>query len=106
MITVAFQPEKEITPAELVMRMKRGEQVHVLDVREPLEWAEGHISGAKHIPLGQLPERFVELDPEEELIVVCRSGGRSSLACELLSERGYRVVNMTGGMLVWQDEVE
>lgn len=103
---MAFQPEKEITPDELAARLKQGEQVHVLDVREPLEWAEGHIPGAKHIPLGQLLERLAELDPEEEVIVVCRSGGRSSLACELLSERGYRVVNMTGGMLTWQDEVE
>ncbi|WP_178024186.1 rhodanese-like domain-containing protein [uncultured Paenibacillus sp.] len=103
---MAFQPEKEITPAELAARMKRGESVNVLDVREPLEWAEGHIPGARHIPLGQLPERHTELDPKEELIVVCRSGGRSSLACELLGERGYNVVNMIGGMLAWQDEVE
>ncbi|MCK8490063.1 rhodanese-like domain-containing protein [Paenibacillus sp. MBLB2552] len=103
---MAFQPEKEISPAELAARMKRGESVYVLDVREPIEWAEGHIPGAKHIPLGRLPERHTELDSEEEVIVVCRSGGRSSLACELLGERGYNVVNMTGGMMSWQDEVE
>lgn len=103
---MAFQPEKEISPAELAGRIKRGVRVHVLDVREPLEWAEGHIPGAKHIPLGQLPERHAELDPNEEWIVVCRSGGRSSLACELLGERGYHVVNMTGGMQAWQDETE
>ncbi|MDU4697153.1 MAG: rhodanese-like domain-containing protein [Paenibacillus sp.] len=103
---MAFKPEKEITSAELATRIKRGEPVNVLDVREPLEWAEGHIPGAKHIPLGQLPERHAELDPQEELIVVCRSGGRSSLACELLGERGYNVVNLLGGMMAWQDEVE
>ncbi|MGG6313134.1 rhodanese-like domain-containing protein [Paenibacillus macerans] len=103
---MAFQPDKEISPIELAARMKRGESVAVLDVREPTEWAEGHIPGARHIPLGQLPERHAELNPDEELIVVCRSGGRSSLACELLGERGYKVVNMTGGMLAWQDELE
>ncbi|MNJ63553.1 Thiosulfate sulfurtransferase PspE precursor [compost metagenome] len=77
----------------------------MLDVREPEEWAEGHIEGAKHIPLGQVLERLRELNADEELIVICRSGNRSGLACELLEEKGFNVVNMTGGLLAWEDEL-
>jgi rhodanese-related sulfurtransferase len=77
----------------------------ILDVREPAEWSAGHIAGAKHIMLGQLLERQQELDPKRETIVVCRSGNRSGLACELLQERGFNVVNMTGGLSSWTDEL-
>lgn len=77
----------------------------IVDVREPNEWSAGHIAGAKHIPLGQLIERQHELDPKRETIVVCRSGNRSGLACELLAEKGFDVVNMTGGLNAWTDEL-
>ncbi|WHX49827.1 rhodanese-like domain-containing protein [Paenibacillus woosongensis] len=96
---------KEISPQELSARLKKGEAVKMLDVREPEEWAAGHIEGAKHIPLGQVLERLRELDADEELIVICRSGNRSGLACELLEEKGFNVVNMTGGLLAWEDEL-
>jgi rhodanese-related sulfurtransferase len=98
---MSLQMKKEITPAELSKRLKKKEDVMMLDVREPSEWAEGHIAGAKHIPLGQLLERLGELNRGGEIIVMCRSGGRSSLACELLGERGFNVVNMTGGLKSW-----
>ncbi|MFD1177421.1 rhodanese-like domain-containing protein [Paenibacillus puldeungensis] len=103
---MSFQLDKEITPQELSERLKSGERMNILDVREPEEWAEGHIPGAKHIPLGQLYNRHVELDPEQEHVVVCRSGGRSAMACELLSEGGYNVINMVGGMLAWPGDIE
>ncbi len=102
---MGFQPEKEISAQELAERLQSGEVLNIVDVREDMEWEEGHIRGAKHIPLGQLPERCEELDPEQEWFVVCRSGGRSGLACELLSEAGYKVVNMTGGLLAWRGEL-
>lgn len=98
---MAFRISQSTTPQEVESRLARGESPTLLDVREVGEWAEGHIAGAKHIPLGQLLDRLQELDPAAETIVVCRSGNRSGLACELLSERGYRVVNMTGGLLAW-----
>ncbi|GAA0134620.1 rhodanese-like domain-containing protein [Paenibacillus sp. YSY-4.3] len=103
---MAGRVSKEISPQELSTRLKTGEDVKMLDVREPEEWAAGHIRGAKHIPLGQVLERLNELDAAgEELVVICRSGNRSGLACELLEEKGFNVVNMTGGLLAWEDEL-
>jgi len=80
--------------------------VEVLDVREHEEVAQGKIPGARHLPLGELLQRLNELDRAKEYIIVCRSGNRSSLACEWLSERGFQVKNMTGGMMNWKGEVE
>lgn len=80
--------------------------VEVLDVREHEEVSQGKIPGARHLPLGELLQRLDELDRAKEYIIVCRSGNRSSLACEWLSERGFQVKNMTGGMMNWKGEVE
>ncbi|MCY9694214.1 rhodanese-like domain-containing protein [Paenibacillus alginolyticus] len=102
---MAVQIPKEITPQEVSERLKQSESLFIIDVREPNEWSAGHIAGAKHIPLGQLIERQHELDPKRETIVVCRSGNRSGLACELLTEKGFNVVNMTGGLNAWTDEL-
>jgi rhodanese-related sulfurtransferase len=73
----------------------------VLDVREPDEWQAGHIEGAVHIPLSQLPTRVEELSPDDEIVVVCRSGGRSSRAAGWLSQNGFDVLNLDGGMVAW-----
>lgn len=100
---MAFKIPKEITPQMVAAQLKKGESLIMLDVRELGEWSEGHIAGTKHIPLGQLLERQHELDPAQETIVICRSGSRSGLACELLTEKGYNVVNMTGGLNAWTD---
>jgi rhodanese-related sulfurtransferase len=97
---------KEITAAELAEKIHKGEKVNIIDVREDFEVEQGKIPGAKHIPLGQLPERLDELDKKEQYFMVCRSGGRSGSACEYLSSLGYDVTNMVGGMLAWEDEVE
>lgn len=76
----------------------------LVDVRELDEWDEGHIPGARHIPLGELPNRLCELPSDTDLILVCRSGGRSAAATELLLRNGYsRARNLAGGMLAWQD---
>lgn len=96
---------KDIFPHEVKRRLERGEQLQIVDVREPDEWASGHIPGARHIPLGAIHQRHVELDPKQEYIMVCRSGGRSSLACEYLEGLGYKVANMSGGMLEWNGDV-
>ncbi len=79
------------------------EGVTVLDVREPIEWQHGRIDGAVHIPLTQLPDRVVELPPSQQLLVVCKVGGRSSQATAFLREKGYEAVNLAGGMLDWSD---
>ncbi|MGP0576751.1 rhodanese-like domain-containing protein [Paenibacillus peoriae] len=102
---MAFKVPKEMSPKELETRLLQGEFIMMLDVREPEEWMEGHIAGAKHIPLGNLYERHIELNPNKETIVICRSGNRSGLACELLHERGFNVLNMTGGLNAWTGDL-
>lgn len=72
----------------------------VLDVREPLEWEHGHIDGAVHIPLMQLPQRLAEL-PGGQTLVVCKIGGRSAQAVGYLVQQGVDAVNLDGGMLEW-----
>jgi rhodanese-related sulfurtransferase len=74
----------------------------VLDVREDHEWAAGHIEGATHIPLGQLPVRVGELDPAARTLVVCHVGGRSARATAWLHAQGHDVVNLDGGMEAWE----
>ena len=76
----------------------------MIDVREENEWNEGHIDGAVHIPMAQLPERLSELDKKMTTIVVCRSGNRSGKVAAWLINRGYDALNMTGGMLAWTEE--
>lgn len=75
----------------------------MIDVREENEWNEGHIDGAVHIPMAQLPERLSELDKKMTTIVVCRSGNRSGKVAAWLINRGYDALNMTGGMLAWSE---
>ncbi|MEK0313139.1 rhodanese-like domain-containing protein [Cohnella sp. 56] len=89
---------------QLKARLDAGEKLHLIDVREDDEVAAGMIPGARHIRLGTLPDRLDEIPQDEEVIFICRSGGRSGRACEYLNELGYgRVVNMTGGMLAWNE---
>lgn len=73
---------------------------HVLDVREEVEWVHGHIQGAQHIPLMEVPSRLDEL-PDGQVLVVCKVGGRSAQAVALLQARGHDAVNLEGGMLDW-----
>ncbi len=90
-----------IQPAELKARLDKGENIVMVDVREDEEVAHGMIAGAIHIPLGQVPDRLSEIPNASEIIIICRSGGRSGRACEFLSAQGYSVTNMAGGMLDW-----
>ncbi|QLQ09249.1 MAG: rhodanese-like domain-containing protein [Nocardioidaceae bacterium] len=76
-------------------------ELSVLDVREPEEWAYGHIEGAQHIPLMELPGRIGEI-PAEQVLVVCKVGGRSAQATAYLVQNGFDAVNLAGGMLDWQ----
>ena len=78
------------------------EEVAVLDVREPVEWAHGHIDGAVHIPLMELVQRLDEV-PHGKTVVVCKMGGRSAQAVQYLAQQGRDVVNLGGGMLEWAD---
>jgi rhodanese-related sulfurtransferase len=75
--------------------------VSYVDVREPDEWAAGHIGGATHIPLMELPARLGDL-PAGDLVLVCKVGSRSAQAAMYLRQQGYGVVNLAGGMLDWE----
>ncbi|MET4060576.1 rhodanese-related sulfurtransferase [Arthrobacter sp. UYP6] len=77
------------------------EDAKILDVREDYEWEAGHIDGALHIPLDALPERLDALDPDQDLAVICRTGGRSARATAWLESHGYSAVNVNGGMGAW-----
>ena len=94
---------KEMTAAEVKETLPAR---HIIDVREVDEVAEGKIPGAIHIPLGLLEFRMQELDKSTEYTMVCRSGGRSGRAAQLLESHGYKVVNMAGGMLAWDGPIE
>jgi rhodanese-related sulfurtransferase len=80
------------------------EGVTVLDVRDPVEWHYGRIDGAVHIPLTELPNRAGELPVDQQLLVVCKVGGRSAQATAFLREKGFEAINLAGGMIDWVDD--
>jgi adenylyltransferase/sulfurtransferase len=96
----------EITPRELKQRLDRGDDLFVLDVREPHEYQICNINGYL-LPLGDLPRRVNELDSSREIVAHCRSGKRSADAAEFLRKAGFRKIwNLKGGILAWSDEVD
>jgi adenylyltransferase/sulfurtransferase len=96
----------EITPRELKTRLDRGEDLYILDVREPHEYQICNLGGHL-IPLGDLSKRASELDSSREIVAHCRSGKRSAEAVEFLQRAGFRkVLNLKGGILAWSDEVD
>lgn len=95
------------TNDELQKRLAANDKVIVLDVREPAEYVFGHIPGAKSIPIGELEEHVKELNPDDEILIICRTGNRSDLACRTLAEKGFRkVINVIPGMSGWTGPVE
>ncbi|MEJ9231944.1 rhodanese-like domain-containing protein [Peribacillus butanolivorans] len=97
---------KEISPNEVNALLKGNSTINIIDVREVDEVKAGKIPNAMHIPLGLVEFRMQDLDKSKEYIMVCRSGGRSSKAAKLLEDHGYKVLNMTGGMLEWNGPIE
>jgi adenylyltransferase/sulfurtransferase len=96
----------EITPRELKARLDRGDDLFILDVREPHEYQICNLGGHL-IPLGDLPQRVSELDSSREIVAHCRSGTRSAEASEFLRQAGFRkVLNLKGGIVAWSDEVD
>jgi sulfur-carrier protein adenylyltransferase/sulfurtransferase len=96
----------QMSVRELKQRRDAGEEVFVLDVREPFEYQIAQIGG-KLIPLGELPQRVGELNPQQEIVVQCKSGGRSQRAAEFLAKNGFaNVHNLAGGITAWSNEVD
>lgn len=94
----------ELSPRDLEARLSAGARPRVIDVRERDELLGelGHIGGVEHVPLATLAQACADWSPDEELIVVCRSGGRSRKAALTLVARGFRDVHdLVGGMLAW-----
>ena len=104
---VLCETRGEMTVAQLKARLDAGHAPVILDVREPHEVAIGRIAESKAIPLAELPRRLGELNPADEIVVLCRTGGRSAKAVRILREAGYsRATNLSGGILRWIKEID
>ncbi len=96
----------QMSVKELKQRLDQGDDLFVLDVREPFEYQIAQIGGHL-IPLGELPKRVGELDPAREIVVQCKSGGRSQRAAEFLAKNGFaKVHNLAGGITAWSSEID
>ena len=104
---VALPEDAEITGHELKARLDAGESVTLVDVRRPLEWQIVHLDGSLLIPLDELAQRLGELNPDDELVVLCRAGIRSARAVALLRERGFgHTRHLIGGLMSWAQDVD
>ena len=97
----------DITPSEVAEKLEKGEEIVLIDVREPHEWNAGHIEGATHMPMNQVPQRLSEIPRDRDVVMICRSGARSGHVQHHLGQQGYtRVKNLVGGMQRWAREVD
>jgi rhodanese-related sulfurtransferase len=95
------------TVEQLKEKLDQGNPPTLLDVREPNEWPISDLPGSVKIPLGQLPQRYSELPPEAQIVVYCRSGGRSAQAVQFLRQVGYHgASNLTGGINQWAEAID
>ena len=96
----------QVEPAEVERKLASAEPPLLVDVRQPDEFAQGHIPGARLIPLGELAGQLGELPKDRAIVAVCRSGARSANATLAMRQAGLDAVNMVGGMLAWRGPVE
>lgn len=99
---------QEITATELKQRLDAGEDVQIVDVREPDEYAIARIPNSIHIPLAQVLNRISEIDPARDTVIHCKMGGRSARAIEALTRSGFegKLTNLKGGITAWSNEVD
>jgi adenylyltransferase/sulfurtransferase len=96
-----------ITPREVAAKLAANEDFDLIDVREPREWAICHIEGARLVPLSTFPGAISGLDPSREIVLQCKSGGRSAQAAQALLDAGFQnVFNLVGGITRWSDDVD
>lgn len=96
-----------ITPKQLEARIKRGERLRLIDVREPIEYEIARIEGAELLPLSKFNEWAAALNPDEEIVVMCHHGIRSAQVCAMLMRGGFkRLYNLAGGIDRWSQEVD
>jgi rhodanese-related sulfurtransferase len=97
---------KAITTDQLAERLRDGAPI-LLDVREPDEFAGGHVPGARNVPMAKLPEDAAHLDPEAEVLLICQSGRRSATAARHLASVGFTDVHsVKGGTSAWHGRLE
>lgn len=98
----------EITAIELKERIDRGEDVQIIDVREPNEVEIARIPNSNLIPVGQVMSRMSELDPTRDTVLHCHAGGRSARAIEALKKAGFqgKLLNLKGGITAWSNDVD
>jgi adenylyltransferase/sulfurtransferase len=102
-----YVSDTEIDAVALKAKLDRGDKFQFIDVREPHEYQIAKIPGAKLIPLNDVPKRIGELDPDAEVVVHCKMGGRSAKAADFLRAQGFKhVKNMLGGITAWSDKVD
>ncbi len=92
---------RNIGPVELERMVQSSADIILLDVRTTEEHEQQKIEDSYHIPVQELGRRFSELPRDKEIVVYCRIGNRSAYACAFLAEKGYRVKNLEGGILLW-----
>jgi sulfur-carrier protein adenylyltransferase/sulfurtransferase len=99
---------EEISATELKRRLDAGEDIQLIDVRQPDEYAFAKIEGAKLIPLGEIIRRMDEIDENRETVIHCKMGGRSGRAIEALKQAGFKgeMKNLKGGITAWSNEVD
>lgn len=97
----------DITPEEVNTRRTNGDDFILLDCREPEELAIASLAGATHIPMGDIPQRITELNPDDEIIVFCHHGIRSAAVCSYLRQLDFgKVKNLRGGIDAWSRRVD
>lgn len=100
---------KQLNPTDLSAWLTdpAREKPVLLDVREPWEFQHCHIEGSVHVPMGAIPARFSELDPDAAVVVICHHGGRSAQVGIFLESQGFRsVINLAGGVAGWAAQVD
>ncbi|MEJ7623946.1 MAG: rhodanese-like domain-containing protein [Pyrinomonadaceae bacterium] len=99
---------EEITATELKRRLDAGDDIQLIDVRQPDEYAFASIDGAKLIPLGEIISRKGEIDEVRETVIHCKMGGRSGKAIEALQQTGFKgkLSNLVGGITAWSNDVD
>jgi rhodanese-related sulfurtransferase len=98
---------KTISPMELDARLKGGEELLLIDVREPVEYQLARIEGARLMPLSRFQDWAGTLKPDQEIVVICHHGIRSAQVCAYLAREGFaKMVNLEGGIDRWSAEVD
>ena len=107
MVSSAPMRSNEVSVEDLKAMRDRGESFVLVDVREPREWAISDLPGSVKIPLGTLPQSLDKLSQEDEIVVYCRTGGRSGNAVQFLQRMGFpKAKNLVGGINLWAERID